>query len=116
MTRVRRALWIAGWPVRALLLMAIWVYRVTLGGMLGGGCRFHPSCSAYAESAIRELGAVRGVGLATWRVLRCSPLTGGGVDYPPRRREATEPAERAGYDAVIPSTGSGAVARQGTPA
>jgi putative membrane protein insertion efficiency factor len=82
---VRAGAWVAGWPVRALLIAAIRAYRVTLGPVLGGRCRFHPSCSAYAEAAIRELGWVRGTVLAAWRVLRCSPLTAGGVDYPPAR-------------------------------
>ncbi len=84
--RVRRAMWIAGWPVRTTLLVLVRVYRVTLGQIVGGGCRFYPSCSAYAEQAIRDLGAVRGTALTVWRVLRCSPLSKGGVDYPPTAR------------------------------
>ncbi len=48
-------------------------------------CRFYPSCSEYAERAIAQVGAVRGTGLAVWRVVRCSPLTVGGVDHPPSR-------------------------------
>jgi putative membrane protein insertion efficiency factor len=81
---VRRALWIAGWPVRALLLLLVRLYRLTLGQVIGGGCRFYPSCSAYAEQAIREVGAVRGTALTVWRILRCSPLSKGGIDHPPR--------------------------------
>ena len=84
--RIVRWMWLAGWPVRAVLLLAIRSYRVLLGPVLGGACRFYPSCSAYAEQAVAELGVVRGVMLSVWRVLRCSPLTAGGVDYPPRRR------------------------------
>lgn len=84
--RLRRALWLAGWPVRSVLLLLIRVYRLTLGHVIGGGCRFYPSCSAYAEQAIGEVGAVKGTALAMWRVVRCSPLSRGGVDYPPRRR------------------------------
>jgi putative membrane protein insertion efficiency factor len=83
---VRRALWTAGWPVRFALLILVRLYRVTLGQVIGGGCRFYPSCSAYAERAIGELGAIRGTALTVWRVLRCSPLSKGGVDYPPGRQ------------------------------
>ena len=86
MARVRGALWIAGWPVRFSLLTLVRLYRLTLGQVVGGGCRFYPSCSAYAEQAIRELGAIRGTALTVWRVLRCSPLSKGGVDYPPKPR------------------------------
>ena len=75
--------------MRAGLVGVIGLYRLTVGAAFGGRCRFYPSCSAYAIEAIREGGAVRGVALALWRVLRCSPLSGGGVDHPPsRRREA----------------------------
>src|SRR5437667_58085 len=70
--------WALGWPVRTVLLLAIGGYRVTVGRLVGGNCRFHPSCSAYAMEAIRSLGAVRGTALAAWRILRCSPLSRGG--------------------------------------
>jgi uncharacterized protein len=95
--RLRSWAWVAGTPIRLLLIGAIRVYRLTLGGLLGGQCRFHPSCSAYAEEAIRDLGALRGVPLAAWRVLRCSPLTAGGVDYPPGHAlRAARAVEREG--------------------
>ena len=84
MSGVRQWLWWAGAPARLLLIAAIRVYRATLSGALGGQCRFHPSCSEYAEHAIRSVGAARGSALATWRVLRCSPLSAGGVDHAPR--------------------------------
>ena len=82
---VARVLWWAGAPARAALLGLVRVYRLTLGQVVGGSCRFHPSCSEYAELAIREVGAARGAAFAVWRVLRCSPLSKGGVDEPPRR-------------------------------
>ena len=92
MNQVRRGMWVAGAPVRMLLVLLIRVYRVTLSGALGGRCRFHPSCSEYAELAVRSRGATRGSALAVWRVLRCSPLSSGGFDYPPGP---------AAYDGVI---------------
>ena len=73
-----------GTPFRLGLLGLIGLYRVTVGQLAGGRCRFYPSCSAYAEEAIRELGAARGSALAAWRVLRCGPWTAGGVDHPPK--------------------------------
>ncbi len=82
--RVARLWWAAGWPVRFVLIGAIRAYRITLGALLGGRCRFYPSCSAYAEQAIRECGALRGIALTVWRILRCSPLSRGGVDHPPK--------------------------------
>jgi putative membrane protein insertion efficiency factor len=89
-------MWVAGWPVRSLLIVGIRVYRLTLGGIVGGQCRFYPSCSVYAERAIRARGAVLGVALAAWRILRCSPLSRGGVDHAPAARDGVPL-----YDTVI---------------
>jgi len=75
--------WYAGWPLRQALLLPIRLYRVSLGYVFGGNCRFYPTCSAYAELAIGRAGAIRGLVLIAWRVARCSPLSGGGVDMPP---------------------------------
>jgi uncharacterized protein len=87
MSSVRRALWLAGAPVRALLLGAIGAYRATLSKVLGNRCRFSPSCSAYASEAIRTHGALLGTLLAAKRVLRCNPFGGSGLDpVPPRHR------------------------------
>jgi putative membrane protein insertion efficiency factor len=79
----------AGWPPappRAgarTLLVALEAYRVTLSPLLGGHCRYLPSCSVYAEEAIRRYGARRGVWLAVARVLRCHPFHRGGLDPVP---------------------------------
>ena len=87
---MRRLLWTAGGPARMAMIGLIRLYRVVLGGMLGGHCRFHPSCSQYAEMAVRQVGVLRGVTLAAWRVLRCQPFSGGGIDYPPVRPVACD--------------------------
>jgi uncharacterized protein len=73
----------AGAPVRAVLVGLLLGYRATIGRLFIGHCRFHPSCSAYALEAVRTHGALKGSALATWRVLRCSPLTDGGLDPVP---------------------------------
>ena len=95
MNHVHRIAWRAGTPARLALLGLIRVYRVTLSGWLGGQCRFYPSCSHYAENAIRMHGALRGTLMAAWRIARCSPFTRGGVDHVPA------PTRFTGYDAVI---------------
>jgi len=81
----------AGAPLRLLLLGLIAAYRGTVGRVTGGRCRFHPSCSAYAQEAVRVHGALKGGALAAWRILRCSPLSSGGPDPVPSRK----------YDAII---------------
>jgi putative membrane protein insertion efficiency factor len=70
-------------PAARGLLLAIDVYRVTLGPLLGGHCRFYPSCSQYAEEAVRRHGAWTGSGLAARRLLRCHPFHRGGFDPVP---------------------------------
>jgi len=82
----RRILRALGLPARLLLVGLVRLYRLVASPLLGGQCRFHPSCSVYAEEAIRVHGAVKGSGLAIWRVLRCSPLGSGGPDPVPGRR------------------------------
>jgi putative membrane protein insertion efficiency factor len=84
-----------GAPARLALLGLIGLYRVTLSGWLGGQCRFYPTCSRYAEDAIRLHGATRGMLMAAWRIARCGPFTRGGVDRVPAPRRVPE------YDAVI---------------
>ena len=43
-------------------------------------CRFRPTCSQYAVDAIQKYGAVKGTGLALWRICRCHPFNRGGYD------------------------------------
>ena len=74
-----------GAPLRWTLVGIISLYRVTLGQLLVGRCRFHPTCSAYAIEAIQVHGPFKGIALAVWRVGRCSPLTAGGLDPVPAR-------------------------------
>lgn len=68
------------------LLAGIDAYQATLSPRLGRAgvrCRFQPSCSRYAEGAIRADGAVVGSLRATWRILRCGPWTPQGTVDPP---------------------------------
>jgi uncharacterized protein len=81
---------LAAWPFRAGLIGLIRLYRATLSGWLGGRCRFYPSCSRYAEDAIRHHGAAEGSALAIWRILRCNPFGRGGVDHVPGIRRQNE--------------------------
>ena len=66
-----------------LLVLLVRLYQWTLRPFIGAQCRFEPSCSEYAVEALRLHGAVRGTGLAAWRVLRCNPWTPGGLDPVP---------------------------------
>jgi putative membrane protein insertion efficiency factor len=55
-------------------------YQKGLSPLLGPRCRFYPSCSRYMIEAIRRRGAMRGVLMGAWRILRCNPFNPGGYD------------------------------------
>ena len=63
-----------------LLILAVRLYQYALGPLLGGQCRFVPSCSQYFVEAVRRRGALRGSLMGLWRLLRCNPLCKGGYD------------------------------------
>ncbi|MCZ7584154.1 MAG: membrane protein insertion efficiency factor YidD [Deltaproteobacteria bacterium] len=66
-----------------VLLAAIGAYQHHLASHVPSHCRFEPTCSEYARLAVGKYGAVRGGLKASWRVIRCSPLTKNpGKDYP----------------------------------
>ena len=68
-----------------IAIVVIRTYQLLLSPFAGGACRFEPSCSAYAMTAVEEHGAWRGSWLALRRVGRCHPLGGHGFDpVPPR--------------------------------
>ena len=47
-------------------------------------CRYFPTCSQYAVTAIERYGAIRGGRMAAWRILRCNPFSRGGYDPVPQ--------------------------------
>ncbi|MBV9190381.1 MAG: membrane protein insertion efficiency factor YidD [Betaproteobacteria bacterium] len=69
--------------IRGVLLSLVRAYRWAISPMLPPACRFHPSCSSYAEEALQRHGALRGGWLAARRVCRCAPWHAGGYDPVP---------------------------------
>ena len=66
-------------------------YRRFLSPLAPPSCRFHPTCSAYALEAIEAHGPIRGLMLATRRLLRCHPISflggGSGLDPVPHTKQ-----------------------------
>jgi len=63
-----------------LLIQLVLLYRVTLGRLIGGHCRFVPTCSQYAIDAVNKHGPWRGSWMTAKRICRCHPLSAGGYD------------------------------------
>lgn len=75
--------WVARLPVSVLILL-VRSYQITLSPLLGGHCRFSPTCSNYALEALRRHGALRGSALTLRRLSKCHPWgSHGGVDDVP---------------------------------
>lgn len=71
-------------PSSWLLRGAIRLYQMVLSPALPNNlCKFQPTCSHYGLACIRKYGTLRGGVLTCWRLLRCSPLTRGGIDPVP---------------------------------
>jgi putative membrane protein insertion efficiency factor len=56
------------------------LYQRVISPALPRRCKFEPTCSAYAIRALGDFGILRGLVLATWRLLRCNPFSHGGYD------------------------------------
>jgi len=69
--------------MQTLFLLLIRGYRLLFSPWVGGQCRFYPTCSVYAEQAIRQFGALKGSWLAARRLGKCHPWHPGGMDHLP---------------------------------
>ena len=66
--------------IQTALIGVIRFYRRFISPAKAPCCRFYPTCSQYAIDAISKHGAVKGTGMAIWRVLRCNPFGKSGYD------------------------------------
>lgn len=48
-----------------------------------GTCLYSPTCSEYTKRCINNYGVIAGILLGVWRILRCNPLSKGGIDPAP---------------------------------
>lgn len=87
-----------------VLIALVRLYQRTLSHLVGGHCRFTPSCSHYAIACLQRFGAIRGTYYTARRLWRCQPFYPGGYDPPPpevssstsssTRRASSSPASR----------------------
>lgn len=70
-------------PLSWLMLALIAFYRNCISPLTPPACRFTPTCSQYAQEAIRKYGPFKGGWLTLRRLLRCHPFGGSGYDPVP---------------------------------
>lgn len=66
--------------MRRLAIGLIKAYQYAISPLLGSNCRFHPTCSSYAEEAFRRFGVIKGGYLTLLRIVKCQPFHSGGYD------------------------------------
>jgi uncharacterized protein len=91
----QRALHGARRALVAVFLLPLRLYSRVISPLLPARCRYYPTCSAYAEQAVREHGIIRGSGLAAWRLVRCNPFSRGGYDPVPHGHGRTPESDGA---------------------
>lgn len=73
--------------MRKLLILLIQGYRYLLSPIMGPHCRYYPTCSSYALTALETHGVMRGGSLAVKRICRCHPWHEGGFDPVPEKKD-----------------------------
>ena len=66
--------------MRKIVTAPIKFYQKWISPMFAPRCKYYPSCSSYAVTAIETHG-IKGVAMSAWRLVRCNPWSHGGVDY-----------------------------------
>jgi hypothetical protein len=77
MIRVIQFVWLIP---RNLFIAFIKGWRKYISPIYGDVCRYHPTCSAYGLQQVQQRGFVLGSVFTAWRILRCNPLSRGGLD------------------------------------
>ncbi|MFW2545662.1 membrane protein insertion efficiency factor YidD [Primorskyibacter sp. 2E107] len=70
-------------PLAHIAAVPVRLYRLVFSPWVGHGCRYQPTCSAYALEALEKHGGIKGSLLAARRILRCHPWGGSGIDNVP---------------------------------
>lgn len=71
--------------IKYLLIFIIRFYKLFLSPLLGNNCRFYPTCSNYALEALKEFSTFYAIKIIVFRLLRCNPWGGSGIDLLPKR-------------------------------
>lgn len=80
--------------IKSILILFVYTYQHSFGLILGGNCRFHPSCSEYCIECLRLHGFIKGSQLTVLRLSRCHPFGSYGFDPVPEKEENPENLEK----------------------
>jgi putative membrane protein insertion efficiency factor len=89
-------------PLAQIVALPVRAYRLLLSPWVGHGCRYQPTCSAYALEALDRHGALKGGWLAAARICRCQPWGGHGYDPVPGADPAHDLSRQSPGPAVPP--------------
>jgi len=70
-------------PLAYFFSLPVRAYRAVFSPMVGHGCRYQPTCSAYALESLEKHGGIKGAWLTVRRIGRCHPWGGSGIDNVP---------------------------------
>jgi len=87
--------------MKYIALFLIKFYKKFISPLTPPKCKYYPTCSSYAITAIERFGLIRGLLLSGWRLLRCNPWSMGGIDYVPER--FTFKVKKYDYTKEVPS-------------
>jgi conserved hypothetical protein TIGR00278 len=68
--------------MKNIIIGFIKFYKVLLSPILPSSCKFYPTCSDYMILSIEKYGILKGLLKGIWRIIRCNPISKGGIDYP----------------------------------
>lgn len=100
---VRRIVRVTSRLLALPLIALVRFYQIVISPLTPPTCRYYPSCSSYAVTALQRFGPLKGTWLAVRRVLRCHPWAPGGVDHVPPRAEPGPAPDASSVDGDMSS-------------
>ena len=71
--------------IKIFLISLIKTYQIVISPYLGNNCRYYPTCSNYATEAIRKYNMLTALKLIFFRIIKCNPYGGSGIDLVPKK-------------------------------
>ena len=66
--------------MKKFVILILKFYKKFISPALPDSCRFYPTCSEYAATAVGKYGVLKGSIKSIYRIIRCNPFNKGGYD------------------------------------